>query len=203
VTPRLVEASLKACTSLILKGGRIVRWPGRVSCAGGAGEAPLARGRRPRCRDSPAPRPFRSPFFSSSPPLSHRGAGEHWVGTWATAVVGRAVRPPAGRGGGRGCRVRRRKFPNRRTGPTSPTGPSDQFKQPRRSARSCTSALAATVGRSSSSKRRRLSTDGQHHQPRSLQAGRAYHNDLVEVGIRDRGSGIRDRGSGVQVRSGQ
>ena len=34
-------------------------------------------------------------------PAAHaQGAGEHWVGTWATAVVGRAVRPPAGRGGG-------------------------------------------------------------------------------------------------------
>ena len=29
-----------------------------------------------------------------------QGAGEHWVGAWGTAVVGRAVRPPAGRGGG-------------------------------------------------------------------------------------------------------
>ena len=31
-----------------------------------------------------------------------QGAGEHWVGTWATAVVGRAIRPLAGRGGGQG-----------------------------------------------------------------------------------------------------
>src|SRR5258706_11808442 len=38
----------------------------------------------------------------TQPAAFAQGAGDHWVGTWATAVVGRAVRPPAGRGGGQG-----------------------------------------------------------------------------------------------------
>ncbi len=37
---------------------------------------------------------------TGQPTARAQGAGEHWVGTWATAVVARAVRPPAGRGGG-------------------------------------------------------------------------------------------------------
>ena len=39
-------------------------------------------------------------LFVVQPAAFAQGAGEHWVGTWATAVVARAVRPAAGRGGG-------------------------------------------------------------------------------------------------------
>ena len=38
----------------------------------------------------------------AQPVVCAQGAADHWVGTWATAVVARAVRPPAGRGGGQG-----------------------------------------------------------------------------------------------------
>ncbi len=42
-------------------------------------------------------------FTLWAPPVVRaQAAGDHWVGTWATAVVARAVRPPAGRGGGQG-----------------------------------------------------------------------------------------------------
>lgn len=90
-----------ACTSLILKGG-----PNRPL----AGKSIM---RRRRGRSAARQGTFKMlrfitvaavsiGLFLTQPAVFAQGAGEHWVGTWATAVVARAVRPPAGRGGGQG-----------------------------------------------------------------------------------------------------
>jgi lysophospholipase L1-like esterase len=61
------------------------------------------------------------------PAARAQGAGEHWVGTWATAVVARAVRPPAGRGGGAGPQPQAPQAAAPQGAPAQPAAPPINF----------------------------------------------------------------------------